>query len=169
MKPKAYIETSVISYYTARPSRDLVVAAHQEITHDWWDNHRLNYDLYTSQAVHDEASAGDPQAAAKRIQALQGIDWLDVSNDAAELSEKLLAQKCLPKKTMWTDPIIEEIHKIRQEHAAKFNYDLRAIVRDYQRRQKLSGKKIVSFTQGIKYREVPNDKVARQGSYESLT
>jgi len=98
MKPKAYIETSVISYYTARPSRDLVVAAHQEITHDWWDNHRLNYDLYTSQAVHDEASAGDPQAAAKRIQALQGIEWLDVSNDAAELSEKLLAQKCLPKK-----------------------------------------------------------------------
>jgi hypothetical protein len=60
MKPKAYIETSVISYYTARPSRDLVVAAHQEITHDWWDNHRLEYDLYTSQVVHDEASAGDP-------------------------------------------------------------------------------------------------------------
>jgi len=46
---------------------------------------------------------------------------------------------------MWTDPIVEEIHKIRQEHAAKFNYDLRAIVREYQRRQKLSGKKIVSF------------------------
>ena len=46
---------------------------------------------------------------------------------------------------MWTDPIVEEIHKIRQERAAKFNYDVRAIVRDYQRRQKLSGKKIVSF------------------------
>jgi len=46
---------------------------------------------------------------------------------------------------MWTDPIVEEIHKTRQEHAAKFGFDLRAIVRDYQRRQKLSGKKIVSF------------------------
>lgn len=46
---------------------------------------------------------------------------------------------------MWTDPIVEEIHKTRQEHAAKFGYDLRAIVRDYQRRQKLSGKKVVSF------------------------
>jgi len=46
---------------------------------------------------------------------------------------------------MWTDPIVEEIHKIRQEHAAKFGYDLRAIVRDYQKRQKLSGKKIFSF------------------------
>lgn len=42
MNPKAYVETSVVSYYTARPSRDLVVAAHQEITRDWWDNHLAN-------------------------------------------------------------------------------------------------------------------------------
>jgi hypothetical protein len=98
MKPKAYIETSVISYYTARPSRDLIVAAHQEITHDWWDNQRSDYDLYTSQVVQDEASAGDPEAAGKRIQALQGIELLDVSDEAADLAEKLLAQKCLPKK-----------------------------------------------------------------------
>lgn len=48
-------------------------------------------------------------------------------------------------KRMWTDPIVEEIHKIRQEHAAKFDYDLRAIVRDYQKRQRLSGKKVISF------------------------
>ena len=98
MRPKAYIETSVISYYTARPSRDLVVAAHQEITHDWWDNRCSNYDLYTSQVVHDEASAGDSAAATKRIQALLGIQLLDVSNESAELAEKLLMHKCLPKK-----------------------------------------------------------------------
>jgi len=98
MEPKAYIETSVISYYTARPSRDVVVAAHQGITHDWWDSHRLDYDLYTSQVVHDEASAGDPSAAAKRIEALQGIKLLDVSDEATELAEKLIANKCLPKK-----------------------------------------------------------------------
>lgn len=98
MKPKAYIETSIISYYTARPSRDLVVAAHQEITHEWWDNQRSNYNLYTSQVVHDEAGAGDPEAAAKRIQALQGIELLDVNDRAAELAEKLLTENCLPKK-----------------------------------------------------------------------
>ena len=46
---------------------------------------------------------------------------------------------------MWNDPIVEEIHKIRQEHAAKFGYDLRAIVRHYQKRQRLSEKKIISF------------------------
>jgi hypothetical protein len=61
---------------------------------------------------------------------------------------------------MWTDPIVEEIHKIRQEHAAKFGYDLRAIVRDYQRRQELSGKKIVSF---IKTKE---QETARTERYE---
>ncbi len=98
MKSKAYIETSVISYYTARPSRDLVVAAHQEITHEWWDDYRFNYDLYTSQVVFDEASAGNPEASTKRIQALQGIELLDVSNEAADLAEKLIAQKCLPPK-----------------------------------------------------------------------
>ncbi len=47
---------------------------------------------------------------------------------------------------MWTDPIIEEIHKVRQEHAAKFDYDLRAIARDYQKRQKLNKQKVVSFS-----------------------
>ena len=46
---------------------------------------------------------------------------------------------------MWNDPIVEEIHKIRQKHAAKFGYDLRAIVRHYQKRQRLSGKKVISF------------------------
>ena len=51
---------------------------------------------------------------------------------------------------MWTDPIIEELHKIRKEHAAKFNFNLLAIVRDYQKQQKESGKKVVSF---VKKRE----------------
>lgn len=98
MKPKAYVETSIVSYYTARPSRDLIVAAHQEITHDWWDHQRVDCELFTSQLVHDEAGAGDPRAAAKRLQALQGIDLLDVSDEAADLAEELLVHKCLPRK-----------------------------------------------------------------------
>ena len=73
MNPKIYIETSIVSYYTARPSRDLVVAAHQQITHEWWDNKRFDFELYTSQVVVSEASLGDQSAATKRIQALQGI------------------------------------------------------------------------------------------------
>lgn len=98
MNPKIYIETSIVSYYTARPSRDLVVAAHQQITHEWWDNKRFDFDLYTSQVVVSEASLGDQTAATKRIQALQGIPLLDVRDEAAELAQKLLGEGCLPQK-----------------------------------------------------------------------
>ncbi len=68
---------------------------------------------------------------------------------------------------MWTDPIVEEIHKIRQEHAAKFDYDLRAIVRDYQRRQKLSGKKIVSFTKKNEHTTAHNERYEKQELVEA--
>jgi hypothetical protein len=63
---------------------------------------------------------------------------------------------------MWTDPIVEKIHKIRQEHAAKFGYDLRAIVRDYQKRQKRGGKRVIAL--------VNNDALVVSGGerYEKL-
>jgi hypothetical protein len=51
MKPKVYIETSVISYLTARPSRDILVAANQQVTQDWWQDRRMNFELYISQLV----------------------------------------------------------------------------------------------------------------------
>jgi hypothetical protein len=63
MKPRVYVETSVISYLTARPSRDLIMAAHQEVTREWWQNQRLGFELFYSEAVRDEAAMGDPQAA----------------------------------------------------------------------------------------------------------
>jgi hypothetical protein len=40
MKPKSYIETSVVSYLTAQPSRDIVTAAQQQITREWWQMKR---------------------------------------------------------------------------------------------------------------------------------
>jgi len=46
---------------------------------------------------------------------------------------------------MLTDPIIEEIHKIREEHARKFNYNLSAIFSDLKEQEKKSGKKFVSL------------------------
>ena len=63
MKPKVYLETTIPSYLTSRPSRDLVTAAHQQITREWWDTRRHDFDLFVSQMVIDEASAGDPEAA----------------------------------------------------------------------------------------------------------
>jgi hypothetical protein len=64
MSLRVHIETSVVSYLTSFPSRDIVVAAHQQITHAWWAN-RTRFDLYVSEAVLAEAGAGDPSAAGR--------------------------------------------------------------------------------------------------------
>src|SRR5436190_8937278 len=95
MKPKGYIETTVVSYLTAWPSRDLVRAAHQQITREWWAT-RGNYDLYISQFVIDEAGAGDQVAAADRLAALREIALLEVTEDAILLGERLIAGGGLP-------------------------------------------------------------------------
>ena len=67
MKPTVYIETSVISYLTSRPSRDLIIAAHQQITQDWWNNFLKYYDTFISSVVIDEISRGDKKAAKLRL------------------------------------------------------------------------------------------------------
>lgn len=59
---------------------------------------------------------------------------------------------------MWTDPIVEEIHKIRQAHAAKFNYNVLAIVKEYQMQQRQSGTKVISFINKRKYKQVDLEK-----------
>ena len=79
MKPKVYLETTIVSYLTARPSRDLVVAAHQQITQDWWTNRRSDFDLHASQLVIQEASVGDAQMAQSRLAALDQIPLLGVN------------------------------------------------------------------------------------------
>jgi hypothetical protein len=56
-RPIAYLETTFVSYLTSRPSRDLVVAAHQEVTRECWDERRGDYHLITSQLVLSEATA----------------------------------------------------------------------------------------------------------------
>ena len=66
-KQKVYIETSVISYFTAKPSRDLIVAGHQKITYDWWHKSKHKFDCYISEFVIDEINKGDPSAASKRL------------------------------------------------------------------------------------------------------
>ncbi len=53
-KPKVYLETSGISYLTARPNRDIVKMAKQELTREWWATSRHHFDLYVSQPVVDE-------------------------------------------------------------------------------------------------------------------
>ncbi len=84
MKPKVYIETTVVSYLTAWPSRDLVIAGHQQITREWWRHAGARFELVASQLVIDEARAGDPDAARDRLAALESVTLLDATDDALD-------------------------------------------------------------------------------------
>ena len=97
MNPTIYLETSIIGYLTSRPSRDLVTAANQQLTHDWWDDHRGQYDLYVSEAVVAECSAGDPRAAQERLDAIGDMPILDVTEGAENLADRLVKQVPLPE------------------------------------------------------------------------
>jgi predicted nucleic acid-binding protein len=98
MKLKVYIETSVISYLTARPSRDLITAAHQQLTTDWWEDRRKDFDLYVSQLVVREASAGDQNAASRRLEIIEPIPLLELNEEALGLARSLLEDGPLPTK-----------------------------------------------------------------------
>src|SRR4051812_2725308 len=98
MRQRVYIETTFISYLTARPSRDVVIVGHQQITHDWWDKSRADFELCTSQLVLQEAGSGDPGAAQERLQILKAMLLLDTTEAAVLLAEELVQAKALPEK-----------------------------------------------------------------------
>ncbi|SLM28478.1 conserved hypothetical protein [Desulfamplus magnetovallimortis] len=98
MKPKVYIETSVVSYLTARPSNDLRAMARQNATAEWWDTQRKKYDLVISEFVIAEASLGDPEASKRRLAVLENIMELKVTNDVKILGNELLKSEALPIK-----------------------------------------------------------------------
>ena len=97
-KLTVYVETSVISYLTARTNSDLLTAAHQKATQDWWADRRKDFDLRISTFVLAEAQAGHPDAAAKRAAAMQGIPLLDLLPTIETLAAALLAADAVPVK-----------------------------------------------------------------------
>ncbi len=97
MKPRAYIETTVVSYLTAWPSRDVVIAGHQQITRDWWRTASDRFELVASQLVINEASAGDPDAARHRLTTLESVALLDATEEAQELAQRLIESGAIPK------------------------------------------------------------------------
>ena len=98
MTQKLYIETSVISYLTARESKDVIKSACQQITKLWWNSDRLSSVSYTSPYVIQEVSAGDPQAASERLNALRTTPILPIAPEIPELAEFLLLGGGLPSK-----------------------------------------------------------------------
>src|SRR3989304_2414247 len=90
MKSKVYVETTVISYLAASPSRDIVVAARQQLTKVWWEQ-RARFELFVSQAVVDEASRGNASVARRRLALLDNIPVLGLSDDVNEFGRRRLA------------------------------------------------------------------------------
>ena len=98
MKPPLYVETSVVSYLTARPSRDLITAARQQLTASWWATRRLEYDLFISPLVIEEAELGDGTAAAARLVVLRDLALVVPSTEADDLAEALMQETPFPAK-----------------------------------------------------------------------
>ena len=95
-----YVETSIVGYLTVRSGKDVVFQARQELTRRWWQQRRREFIAYTSQLVLDEAGAGDPNAAAERLRALDGMPLLAASDDADRLADILLTRHLLPAKAV---------------------------------------------------------------------
>jgi predicted nucleic acid-binding protein len=93
-----YLETTIPSYLTSRPSRDLIIAGHQEVTREWWEWRRDSFHLYISQLVIDEISAGNLGAARERLKSVRTIPLLDITPDVAELASRILAAGKIPRK-----------------------------------------------------------------------
>ena len=98
MKRMVYIETSVISYLTARPNPDAIVAACQEITRRWWEAGRTAVSAFVSPYVVEEAGAGDPNAARDRMEALRSLPVLPIAPEIPGLAQFLLLGGALPPK-----------------------------------------------------------------------
>ena len=100
MKPKVYVETTVISYLTAWPSRDVVVAGYQQSTREWWRTAGARFELVASELVVNESRAGDPVAAKDRLAVLESVTLLEATHEAANLAQKLIESGTIPAKAV---------------------------------------------------------------------
>jgi predicted nucleic acid-binding protein len=97
MRSTVYIETTIVSYLIARPGRDLIVAAHQQVTQEWWEDRRTSFELFVSPLVLTEAAAGDPEMAERRLAVLSDIPILELTEGALVLAADLLDKGTLPR------------------------------------------------------------------------
>jgi predicted nucleic acid-binding protein len=96
MRRTVYLETSIVNYLVARPSRDVRAAAWQQLTTQWWESVRPRYELFVSELVLVEASRGDAGTAARRLSLLAGVPVLKVDEESRALAERLIAEGAMP-------------------------------------------------------------------------
>ena len=97
-KPALYLETSVVSYLVARPAPDLNTAAHQQITVEWWETKRKNFEIYISKVVWNEAISGDKEAAERRLKILKPLRMLPLNREVFSLARAFGEAGCVPAK-----------------------------------------------------------------------
>ncbi len=97
-KESVYIETSVVSYLTARRSRDLIVAAHQQVTLEWWEDSLPFLEPFVSTIVIDEVSRGDEAASKLRLSRIAGFSVLEINDEVRELAELYFEKSAIPDK-----------------------------------------------------------------------
>ncbi len=93
-----YIETSIVSHATARLSSDVNIATLQSQARDWWRIERPKFDLVTSQLVINEASSGDPGAAADRLKLLAGVPLVPITDEVRQIANALVSASLMPAK-----------------------------------------------------------------------
>jgi len=98
MKPTLYLETTIPSYLASGPSQDLIVAGHQQTTRLWWENRRDQFDIFISQFIIDEASAGEQKQAKKRLEIIAHFAQLEITDDVTTLAQALLRNGIIPRK-----------------------------------------------------------------------
>ena len=99
MKPRVYVETSVISYLTARPSSNILLLARQQFTRELWDLQPSHFEACLSPLVLDEASRGDPTVAANRLQVCHALPELEITGSAKTFAQQLVDVGAVPPPT----------------------------------------------------------------------
>lgn len=98
MQPRVYVETSVVSYLTARLSRDVVILGNQVVTRDWWRDAEERFELVVSALVLEEAGDGDPQVSRDRLAALEPLTVLDATDESITLADALIQAHAVPAR-----------------------------------------------------------------------
>lgn len=96
--PSAYIETTIPSYYVARPSMNVIQASRQASTRAWWEGGYSGFDLFTSQEVLQEARLGDTDMARQRLDLLVALPKLELTEQVGALAQNLIQAGLIPEK-----------------------------------------------------------------------
>ncbi len=99
MKGSVYLETTVVSYYTSKPTRDIIVLAHQEITRQWWPKAIRQFDIFISEVVIEEASLGDQEVAKRRLEVLRDFPHLELNDEVEKMAQVYMERLEIPEKS----------------------------------------------------------------------